>query len=230
MKRVSITAKTRESGKGAVRRLRAEGQIPAVLYGRAVKPVAVSVDRREFLAAVKTEAGMNVLFNLSIPGVDSGLARIRDYQADPFRREFTHVDFQAISLKEKLEVEVPIKLVGAPPGVEEGGVVEQARRSLHLRALPDKIPSEIKIDISALNIGDGIHADEVILPEGVEFPHRSNFTIVAIVPPSKIEEVAPPPEVVPEEAVPAEGVEGAPPPAAEKGAAEGEGGEEKSKR
>ena len=228
MKRVSLKAETREGGKGAARRLRAEGRIPAVLYGRAVKPVAVSVDRREFSSAVKTEAGMNVLINLSIPGVDSGLARIRDYQADPFRREFTHVDFQAISLKEKLEVEVPIRLVGDAPGVEEGGVVEQPRRSLHVRALPDKIPSEINVDISTLNIGDGIHADEVTLPEGVEFPHRSNFTIVAIVPPSKVEEVAPPPEVVPEEAVPVEGAEEAPPPAAEEGAAEGKGGEEKS--
>ena len=228
MKRVSLTAKTRESGKGMAHRLRTEGRIPAVLYGRAVKPVAISVDGRELLDAVKTEAGMNVLINLKIPGVDSGIALIRDYQADPFRREFTHVDFQAISLKEKLEVEVPIKLVGEAPGVEEGGVVEQARRSLLIRALPDKIPTEIVVDISGFNIGDGIHADEVVLPEDVEFPHRSNFPIVAIVPPPKVVEVALPAEAVPEEGVPAEGVEEAAPAAAAEGAAEGEGGEEKS--
>jgi len=92
---------------------------------------------------VKTKAGMNVLIDLSVAGGDSGLALIRDFQADPFKRDFTHVDFQAISLTEKLEVEVPVMLTGLSIGVKEGGVVEQLRRTLHVRSLPESIPEKL---------------------------------------------------------------------------------------
>ena len=201
MERVALVAEQRTLGKGPAHRARVEGRIPAILYGKAVKPVAISVNKRELEKAVKTKAGMNVLIDLSIVGGDSGLALIRDYQADPFRREFTHVDFQAISLTDKIEVEVPIVLVGESQGVKEGGVVEQLRRTLHISALPEKIPEKIEVDISALMIGDSIHAKEVTLPEGSEFPRALNYTIVAIVPPAKEEVAAPVPGAVVEGAV-----------------------------
>lgn len=214
MQRVDLTATTREPGKGIARRLRREGRVPAVVYGRKVEPVAISIDSRTIERA--TKKGMNLLFNLSIEGGDSGLALIRDFQADPFKRRLKHVDFQAISLDEKLDVEVPVRLVGKAKGVKEGGIVEQARRVLAIRALPDKIPQEFTVDITELEIGDGVHADEIPLPDGVEFPHRTNFTIVTVVAPHKVEEEAP---------APAEGEEGA-----EGVAAEGEEGAEGEKK
>lgn len=215
MERIQLVAETREPGKGAARRMRVAGRIPGVVYGK-IKPMNISVDRRELEKAVKTKSGMNVLIDLSVKGGDSGLALIRDYQADPFRRDFVHVDFQAISLTDKLDLEIPVILTGESIGVKEGGVIEQLRRKISIRATPQSIPDKIEIDISNLKIGDSVHADEIVLPEGTEFPHAVNFTIVAIVPPAK-EEVAAvvaPVEGVVEGAVPAEGAAAAAPGAA----------------
>lgn len=190
MERVAITAQTREPNKGIARRLRTSGRLPGVLYGKAVKPIPVHVDYRELEKATKTHAGMNVMIDLTVEGGDSGLAFIRDYQADPFRRDFTHVDFQAISLDEELDLEIPIKIVGEAVGVKEGGVLVEQRHTLEIRAKPDDIPDMIEIDISGLDINDSIHADDIQLPSGVKFPHSVNFSVVAVVPPTK-EEVAP---------------------------------------
>lgn len=217
MERITMTVEPRDTGKGVSRRLRTSGRVPGIIYGK-VKPIAVSVDRRELEKAVKTKSGMNVLFDLSVSGSDSGLALIRDYQADPFRREFVHVDFQAISLTDKIEVEVPVVLTGESIGVKEGGIIEQPKRTLQIRALPVSIPDKIEIDISALKIGDSFHSSEITLPEGTEFPQVVNFTIVAIVPPAK-EEVAAVAPVAVEGELAAPAVEGAPVAAPAEGAA-----------
>lgn len=221
MERMSLIAEIREPGKGPSNRMRDTGRVPAVLYGKKVKPISISVNRRELERITKTKAGMNVMIDLSIKGGDSGLAFIRDYQADPFRRDFTHVDFQAIGLDEKLLIEIPIELAGLAVGVKEGGIVVQSRRTLPVRVLPNNIPEKFVVDITELNIGDGIHAEDISLPEGVEFPHTVNYPIVAVVPPAK-EEVAAP-AVVPLEGAPVEGAapgaEGAAAPGAEGGAA-----------
>lgn len=212
MERISLTAEKREVGKSISKKLRAAGKIPAVLYGRGAETLAICVDMQEMEKITKTKAGMNVLIDLAIKGGGTGIARIRDYQADPFKRLFTHVDFQTISLTEKLEVEVPVVLVGEAKGVKDGGVLEQPRRKIVLQALPGAIPDKIELDIAELKIGDSIHADEIKLPDGVDFPHETNFSIVAVVPPAK--EEAPPAEA---EIVVAEGEEA---PKAERGAAE----------
>ena len=228
MERISLVAEGRSKGKGIARRLRVAGKIPGVLYGKKIDPVSISVDERELVKATKKT--MNILIDLTVEDGDSGLALIRDYQADPFKRQFKHVDFQAITLDEKLDIEVPINLVGISAGVkEDGGVVEQSRRTLQISAFPDKIPSAIEIDISELNIGDSIHANEITLPEGVEFPHRTDFTLVAIVPPAKVEEtvVAAEGEVSGEGEVPAEGE--APAEGGEKAAEGGEKAAEEKK-
>ncbi len=211
MERIALTAQKRKSDKTTVKKLRAEGKVPAVLYGKTIQPLSISIDRRQFEQAVKTTAGMNVMIDLSVENADSGLAFIRDYQADPFKREFKHIDFQAISLDETLEIEVPIVLTGAAKGVKEGGVLVQERHSIDIKAKPNDIPDKITIDISGLDVGDTIHADDLTLPKGVEFPHVANFSVVAVVPPAR-EEVAPPPvEAVEgvEAAAPAEGAEAA---------------------
>ncbi|MFH0799644.1 MAG: 50S ribosomal protein L25 [Pseudomonadota bacterium] len=236
MERVTLVAEKRIAGKGPAHRMRVTGRIPAVLYGRTVEALPISVDRRALEKAVKTKAGMNVLVDLSVAGGDSGLALIRDFQADPFKRDFTHIDFQAISLTEKLEVEVPVVLTGLSIGVKEGGVVEQLRRTLHIRSLPESIPERIEVDVTELKIGDSIHSNTISLPSGVELSSALNYTIVTIVPPAK-EEVAAVPvagaevPVEGEAAAPAEGAAAAAAtaaaPADAKGADEKKGSKEK---
>jgi large subunit ribosomal protein L25 len=215
-----MTAETRNNGKGAARKLRAAGKVPAVLYGTSVEPKSLAVDSHEFETISKKAQGSTMLFDLNVGG-ETTTALVRDFQADPFSREVTHIDFQAVGLNDKIEVEVPVQLIGNAVGVKEGGILEQLRRTLNVRCLVAKIPSHF--------VGDNIHANDITLPEGVEFPQQANFTVAAVVPPTKEEEVKP--------AVVAEGEEGAEAPAegeakpAEGEAAEGEkkaeGGEEK---
>lgn len=189
MERTSLTANPRDLGKAKTTGLRNTGKVPAVLYGREHKPVNIAVDNKEVLKALSSKAGLNVLIDLNIGGAEKVVARVCDYQAHPVTREFTHIDFQVVDLKRKIEIEVPLHFEGKSPGVKEGGVMDIQRRSLTVKCLPTAIPEFIAVDISALNIGDNIHINELKLPEAVECPHDQNFVIVAVVPPAKEEEV-----------------------------------------
>ena len=190
MERIALTVEQRPAGKGLSRRLRTSGKVPGVLYGKSVAPLPIAVDRVSLEKIVSGKSGMNVLLDLQVKDGDSGLALIRDYQADPFRREFWHVDLQAVSLNEKINVEVPVELVGRAIGVKEGGVLEQARRTILVKTVPDYVPTTIPIDISALKIGDSIHMQQVSLPENVELANKNNYTVISVIPPIKMTESA----------------------------------------
>lgn len=220
MERFALVAEARGTGKGVARKLRAAGKVPAVLYGTSVEPKSLAVDSYEFEKIAKKAKGSTMLIDLDVTG-EKSMALVRDYQADPFRREIKHIDFQAVGMNDKIEIEVPVQLTGNPAGVKEGGILEQLRRTLNVRCMVSAIPSHIDVDVTALNIGDNIHADELKLPDGVEFPVAANFTVAAVVPPTKEEEVKP---------VVAEGEEGAEAPAeGEEKPAEGEAAEGEKK-
>ena len=205
MQTVNLNAVKREEGKGHAGRMRKTGAVPAVLYGKKFKASSISVNEKELELAVSTKSKLNVLLDLTIDGKDKMKVRIRDYQADQVTRQFTHVDFQVLDLKEKIMVEVPLQFVGKAKGVKEGGVLLMDRRLLSVKCLPTAIPENIEVDITELAIGDGIHVDELKLPEGIECPHEGNFSIVSVVAPMKEEEVAAPAVAAVEGAVPAEG-------------------------
>src|SRR3989338_5739894 len=191
MERLKLSAESRAAAGKGLSLLRAKGMCPGIIYGKKREPKMGQVVAKELEKATMTDAGFNAIFELSLDGKTDGLVRIRDYQAHPLKRNFTHVDFQAVDLKEKIEVEVPIHIVGKSKGVKEGGVLEQQRRTLHLKCLVSQIPEHIDIDVSNLDIGQGIHANEIALPEGVEFLHDTNFIVLSVVPPTKEEEAAP---------------------------------------
>lgn len=184
MEKFSLNTQTRQAGKEHARKSRQRGFIPAVLYGKKQEPINIEVSSYELEKCTATKSGMNALFDLSIDGKDH-LARIIDFQADVIKRHYIHVDFQAVDLNEKIYVDVPLIFKGKPIGLQKGGILEQQRRSLHLRCAVSKIPDSIEIDITNLDVGSTIHADEVALPEGVEFPHETNFTICGVVTPTK---------------------------------------------
>lgn len=211
MERLTLSVETRDAGKSVARKLRAKGCIPAILYGKRRDPQPLTVNLKDFKTAIRKSPDLTALIDLTINGKERALALVRDYQADCISREFTHLDLQAIDLKEKIEIEVPVKLLGTPVGVkDEGGILEQLRRKIQIKSLPDRIPSSIDIDVSGLHIGQNIHANDIKLPEGVEFLHAQNFAVAAVVAPMK-EEVAAPVVAAPVEgeaaaaATPAEG-------------------------
>ena len=117
MERVALETVKREGGKGLAKRARLSGLIPGVVYGKDFKPVYVNVVEKSLESVVSTQAGLNVLLDLSVDGKEKVLVRIRDYQADPIKRNFTHVDFQVLDLKQKISVEVPIYFEGKAKGV-----------------------------------------------------------------------------------------------------------------
>ena len=103
MERFELTAETRGTGKGVARKLRAEGKVPAVLYGTSVEPKSLAVSSFEFEKIAKKVRGATMLIDLDLGG-EKATALVRDYQADPFRREIKHIDFQAVGLNDKIEV------------------------------------------------------------------------------------------------------------------------------
>lgn len=167
MAEVKLKAVKRDdTGKGSARRARAEGLVPAIVYGQGMEPISISVNRREFVTALQTDAGMNVLLNIDVDG-SSTTALTREIQTDPVRGTLLHADFVKIDLKQEVEVEVPVHVVGEAPGVKEGGVLEHPLFTLHVRCLPTNVPESIDADISGLNIGDSLRVSE--LSEGRDF-------------------------------------------------------------
>ena len=228
MEHVKLAVSSRAGGKVVANRLRKEGKIPAILYGKKIKPQPIAVPSKELAKALSTSAGFNTLFDLSVDEKQTLLARVCEHEIHPIRRDFVHVDFQAVDVTEKVTVEVPIHIVGNAPGVKEGGVLEFKRRVLELRCLVTQIPQHIEINVEGMNIGDNIHANDVKLPAGVEFPHDTNFPVVSVVPPKKEEEAV----VAPEAAISAADVPSTAQKLPEEGAVEegkDKGGKEKSK-
>lgn len=169
-------------GKGGARKVRQDGLVPAVVYGKGVEALNLRLDPKALQKAVATEAGWNTLITLKGDGAFDGLVVIlKDMQIDAIRRNPTHVDFLAIDLKKTLAVMVPVQPVGKSKGEIEGGTLQLVRHEVEVYCLPTNIPTSLEIDVTALNIGEVVHIDEVSLPEGVESQHDVNFTVLTVV-------------------------------------------------
>ena len=170
------------TGKGGSRKVREDGLLPAVVYGKGFEALNLRLDPKALQQAVATEAGWNTLLTLKGDGPFDGLVVIlKDMQIDAIRRNPTHVDFLAIDLKKTLAVMVPVQPVCKAQGEVEGGTLQLIRHELEVYCLPTNIPTSIEIDVTALNVGEGIHIDEVSFPEGVESQHDVNFTVLTVV-------------------------------------------------
>ncbi len=170
------------TGKGGSRKVRQDGLVPAVVYGKGVEALNLRLDPKALQKAVATEAGWNTLITLNGDGPFDGLVVIlKDMQIDAIRRNPMHIDFLAIDLKKTLAVMVPVQPVGKSQGEIEGGTLQLVRHEVEVYCLPTNIPTSIEIDVTALNIGEVVHIDELSLPEGVESQHDVNFTVLTVV-------------------------------------------------
>jgi large subunit ribosomal protein L25 len=168
MAEVALEAEVgRSTGTRPSRRLRAEGKVPAVLYGHGITPQSLTVDRKALRAALAQEAGLNALIALEVAGTRH-LAMARQLQRDPLKGFVSHVDFVIVSRDEVVSVEVPVRLVGEAEAVERGdGLIEQQLFELTVHAKPADIPNAVEVDISRLTIGDAIRVSDLRLPAGV---------------------------------------------------------------
>ncbi len=168
MAEVALRAEVgRSLGSRGSRRLRAEGKIPAVVYGHGIDPLSVAVERRDLRVALTTDAGMNALIDLDVDGTQH-LTIVRDVQRDPIRNRVTHVDFILVNRDEVMTVEVPVEVVGSAEEVRrESGTVDQVLFALSVSATPGNIPNEFVIDISDMVVGDTIRVGDLSIPSGV---------------------------------------------------------------
>lgn len=172
--------KREESGKGAARKLRAAGRVPAVLYGHGVGPVAVSVDAKDLFHVLHGSAGTNVLVDLQVDGAQH-LSLPREIQRDHVRGRYLHVDFLAVRRDETVTVSVPVQVVGESPGVKAGGVIEHHLWELQVECLPGDVPDGIKADVSKLQVGDSLRVADLLPPQGVSVLTPPEDSVVAVV-------------------------------------------------
>jgi large subunit ribosomal protein L25 len=203
MSEYKLAAENRsDAGKGAARRLRASGRVPAVLYGHGTRPQHLSVDARQFGQALRTDAGVNVLIELEV-GRNRHLALAKEIQRHPVRGQFLHVDFIQVRRGEKVHVQVPVHLIGEAPGVREGGIADQDLYQVNVEAEVTAVPEAVEADVSGLAIGDVLRVADLKAPNGAVILDDPEASVVSVVAPTVEAE----PEAEEEEA--AEGAEGA---------------------
>jgi large subunit ribosomal protein L25 len=222
MQTIELGADKRDiATKGTLRTLRVGGKIPAVVYGGKKEPANLIIEGKKLIQVLKGH-GMNVLVNLKV-GAGAEVVLLKDLQRDVLTHDIIHVDFQRISMTEKLDVNVPIHIKGEAPGVKVGGgIMEHILRDVRVRCLPTDIPDGIDLDVSALQLNQGLKVKDIVRPNGVEILNEGDALVVNIVAPAA-EEVATPataaagpaePEVIAKGKKPEEGEEGAAAPAA----------------
>jgi len=190
-KQVKLKAEPRTNvGRSAVRKLRARGLIPAVIYGGKNEPQALQVAAREINNMMSHASGENVLVELEITGEGSSrTALVQEVQHSPVGGEIRHVDFHAISMDQMIQAEVPLEPTGTAVGVKTfGGLLEQSLRALAIECLPADLPDRITVDVSQLNIGDSIHVRDIQLPSGVTAKVQPDLTAFSVVAPVVEEE------------------------------------------
>ena len=215
MQRIELQVARREaSEKPAV--LRRHGKLPGVVYGAGGANVAVQVNEKDFVRRGLASGGAHLIRFLADDPALNAIALVREIQMHPVSNRPIHVDFLRVDLNKPVEADVSLAFVGKPAGVVEGGILQPLRREITVRALPDRLPDRIEIDVSALGVHDAIHINDVQLPEGVTAVVGENFALVAVLAPTV--EAAPTPEAAPEVAPVAGAAEGATPAAATPGA------------
>jgi large subunit ribosomal protein L25 len=172
-----------DAGKGAARRLRASGRVPAVLYGHGTKPQHLSVDARQFGQALRTDAGVNVLISLEV-GRDQHLALAKEIQRHPVKGNLIHVDFIQVRRGEKVHVQVPVHLVGEAPGAREGGILDQDLYQLNVEAEVTAVPEAVEADVSGLGIGEVLRVADLKAPDGAAILDDSEASVVSVVAPT----------------------------------------------
>jgi len=194
-KQVKLSARARTHIGGSVaNKLRAEGLIPAVIYGGKEESLPLQVGARDITNVLSRALGENILVELEIENggkTTSRMALIQEVQHATLSGRIVHVDFHAVNMNEALHASVPIEPQGEPAGVKSfGGILEQSLRSLDIECLPKDLPEVLIVNVSGLNIGDSIHVRHILLPAGVKTLEDADLTVFLVAAPAVVE-VAP---------------------------------------
>jgi large subunit ribosomal protein L25 len=205
--RVKLLVRPRE-GRGSAdsRRLRRQGIVPGVLYGRG-EPQAICVEERVLRSALTGAGGLHAILDVVVEGKQSTHPSVlKDYQQDVIRGDVTHVDLHEVRLDQPIQATVTVTLVGEAAGSKEGGVLSQVTRELTVEALPLEIPEHLELDISGLGIGDVARVADLHVPDGATVIDDAETVLASVTLPTRVEE----PEEMLEEGEAAAVGEGAP--------------------
>ena len=205
METLEISADSREiNNKRDAKRLLRGGKIPGILYGPKMQPVALAFDKREFSNRIAGLEGSHLVrLKSATTTLADKVALVKAMQYHPISGDVIHADLYEVDLTAKITVRVPLHFVGKAAGVVRGGILQPIVREIEVECLPLDIPGYFDVDVSALDIGDAVHIEDISMPEGVTAIYESNLALVAVVPPTVEEAPA-------AAAAPAEGAEVAP--------------------
>jgi large subunit ribosomal protein L25 len=187
--RHKLTVQSRPTlGSAESRRLRKQGLVPGVLYGRD-EAVAFSIRERDLRAALTTRGGLNAVLDVVVENGKTHSSVLKEFQQDPVRGLITHIDLQEVRLDQPIHATVPLTLHGDPIGVREGGILAQGVNELNVEALPMEVPEHLEADVSELRIGDTLRLSALQVPSGVTLLDDLEETVLATVTqPTRVEE------------------------------------------
>jgi large subunit ribosomal protein L25 len=181
MKQIKLSVNGRnETGRGPARRLRASGNVPAVLYGKHIEPVSLVLNSGELSRLLKETAGAAALVELVQEGKEPTLSVVQEVQRNPVTDQIVHIDFHEVSAQEEMETHVNIHLIGEAFGVKnQNGLVDFVTHQIDVRCLPKNLPSFVEVDVSGLKVGESIHVKELPKYEGVTYLADADHVIAS---------------------------------------------------
>lgn len=189
MSEFPLTAASRNAAEENTQALRAEGKVPAVMYGFDIEPTNLTVDRNE-LERLFAKAGFSSVLNIDLSGTPHNVL-IQDLQRDPLTDFITHADFRSIDMNKKVETSVRISLIGVSPAVKDlGGTLVQSLEEVDVEALPSALVAELEIDVSTLaTFDDALHVSDIVAPDGMEILTDKEQTVATVQEPRKVEDL-----------------------------------------
>ena len=186
METLEIQVEARDvKNKREARRLPRDGKIPGVLYGPRTPAVPVELNKKEFSNRVAGLEGSHLIrLKSESAALASKVALVKEMQYHPITGDVIHTDLYEVDLTAKIQVQVPLHFVGKAAGVVRGGILQPIVREIEVECLPMEIPQFFNVEVSALDIGDAVHIEELQMPEGVSAIYETNFALVTVVPPS----------------------------------------------
>ena len=181
--KVTVKAEKREGrGKNDSRRLRAAGKLPISIYGGGAEAVAAVVELKDLAAILRSDSGQNTIFTIDMVGEGTGDVIFHDRQIHALKGRLVHADLRRLAKGEKIEVTVPIHLIGEAEGLkEEGAVLNQQLREIKVLCEPSKIPEFFEVDVTELNVGESVHVSDMKIGEGLEVHELPESVIASIV-------------------------------------------------
>ncbi|MGD9160377.1 MAG: 50S ribosomal protein L25 [Desulfobacteraceae bacterium] len=184
MAQYQLAATVRDTkGKEAAKKMRREKNIPGVFYGPDSEPVMLSFKDGDLRKILKNAASENIIMGLQLEtdkGTETKMVILKELQSDTLKDAYIHADFYEISMDKELTLNIPVILVNTPVGVSNGGILQHVRRELTISCLPDKVVESIEVDVAGLDIGESLHIEDVVFPEGITTSQEGHLTIAVV--------------------------------------------------